>query len=1145
VEVNRVLGKFNVKQSDKKKILKTLNMKNASIEAAELFKKFQKIEFQQQHRVEGHDNIQINLVNSFRKLTATPVLTEDSISSIMDIDSTTNDLSWIIAPVVAVTNEERQNCNSIRARIFAQALRKPVIRYELPLKLTSLQKLSPEEIRDIYESNVEPWGYFIPLAPAYLTENFNVSDGYANGTIVVQHSFTYSDKMSKEDILRFEKLYNDISNIGKILTLPFPPATITCYKANDEDHPFSLISKNTAFIAEDYLATKRELITVNTTGAGVQNRTKSFKAKVGNYYLKDLLEYINYGIELKFGVTFHKVQGLTVPKIILQLNYMPGLGSLDFHSLYVAMTRTKENSHIQKIPIVDNDYRHLLNIVCPLWLFIFMKMYDDNGYWIIDDATLKHLVVDYNDALYKAKQKAAQYGKTPKTISTRKTILNKSNEWSRNRMEISGHDLQKFDKIPTYPICGNLIPYDQNSIFYGFVWANNSCCRDTLCTGLIHCFLQLSQNKQTELCCNDDSKFFETLSNYLTKELSFQEIFKRFNYLLIEETNYVTVNRGVDEVYSDLFICKRNCLRHNQDQLLNQLKGNRYFMDCCQLFQYKCSLCHLQDSVVIASPGLHGNLPFTGHFKNSVQEYFSEYNNLGLDGHFQINCSNINCTLHDFPYELSDSNDWVKRTYLNLPPVICFSLNGNQVNVQEYYYNNFIVNRKLIISDIKYSDLNQNSLKRYRVGACIFYNEGGVAMKANCGHYTAHIWSHGKWFVYDGMKEEGRFQLYHGNHPLEVLEDCPINVLQNEAPQGYSSLAAVIYFECSPDEEKSLIVKQTNLESCDNAVLLEVKNHGNYSIGTPIKKHIKSDVFEIPDAILNSSSDVNPSLKDIVLSEEQNHAIEWLFERFEEWKTLQQFDSIQLTTLMKKHIRILWSLPDNAESLLFECEIFFHQILTLSNLKKLKPTSWLSTNTLEAFINIINYQLKKTNRNHKIYDIFLLQFISQIDTATGKYTRNDSKIHHWIDREKRKSSERSEKMEDEKWKFTDYDLCLFPVNVNNNHFILFTYEYNSNKFSFYDSLENIPGEATSTVYKILKQCLVLSCNFSERESNTVHLVNGGSPQQNNTYDCGVYLARNMELIAFGNPLNYSSSDIETIRYIMTLKLLLAKCNPSE
>ena len=46
-----------------------------------------------------------------------------------------------------------------------------------------------------------------------------------------------------------------------------------------------------------------------------------------------------------------------------------------------------------------------------------------------------------------------------------------------------------------------------------------------------------------------------------------------------------------------------------------------------------------------------------------------------------------------------------------------------------------------------------------------------------------------------------------------------------------------------------------------------------------------------------------------------------------------------------------------------------------------------------------------------------------------------------------------------------------------------------------------------------------------------------SPKQNNNDDCGVFLLKNVELIAQNNPLNFNQKDIPEIRKQMLYKIL--------
>ncbi len=69
-------------------------------------------------------------------------------------------------------------------------------------------------------------------------------------------------------------------------------------------------------------------------------------------------------IDLAFAITYHKVQGQTMEKIILDLNKRPtSLKQLDFHAFYVGMARVELPQHIRILLCQDDDnFKHLLKL---------------------------------------------------------------------------------------------------------------------------------------------------------------------------------------------------------------------------------------------------------------------------------------------------------------------------------------------------------------------------------------------------------------------------------------------------------------------------------------------------------------------------------------------------------------------------------------------------------------------------------------------------------------------------------------------------------------------------------------------------------------------------------------------------------------
>ena len=77
-----------------------------------------------------------------------------------------------------------------------------------------------------------------------------------------------------------------------------------------------------------------------------------------------ILKFDSLPYDLRFAVTFHKAQGQTMGKVILDVRSRPKLlGRLVFSSFYVGLSRVKEGEHIRIIPYNDpssvNDLRNL------------------------------------------------------------------------------------------------------------------------------------------------------------------------------------------------------------------------------------------------------------------------------------------------------------------------------------------------------------------------------------------------------------------------------------------------------------------------------------------------------------------------------------------------------------------------------------------------------------------------------------------------------------------------------------------------------------------------------------------------------------------------------------------------------------------
>jgi len=59
------------------------------------------------------------------------------------------------------------------------------------------------------------------------------------------------------------------------------------------------------------------------------------------------LSYFDFGLDLAFAVTYHKVQGRTLDRVIIDL---ASIGHISVAAFYVAISRTRRQEHIRILP---------------------------------------------------------------------------------------------------------------------------------------------------------------------------------------------------------------------------------------------------------------------------------------------------------------------------------------------------------------------------------------------------------------------------------------------------------------------------------------------------------------------------------------------------------------------------------------------------------------------------------------------------------------------------------------------------------------------------------------------------------------------------------------------------------------------------
>lgn len=334
-----------------------------------LFQRFQLIELNQQMRA-AEDVEHTEMLNQMRYPTEggrripSDITTRFQVLSKADVES---DPSWITAPIIVKNNMERHNINKFQSMVFARQQKQPRFswRSELANRTTLDKDGTPKNASDTldefyYKNHPILTNYFVKGAPGYLIENINPSIGLANGTKIVYEAIVLDDR---DEPTKISELLT--TEISPDITLKHPPLFVIVSVPGADPSRFEHMT----------LVRNKVVIPIKICGRSKELIVKISRKK-GEPPLK--VYYKPHNAELGFSVTVNKIQGKTVDKIIIDLNYRPWRQQFDFHSLMVAISRVRSSKNIrvlqQQPGNVNFDY--LLQLEPNAKLLVWLKGYE-------------------------------------------------------------------------------------------------------------------------------------------------------------------------------------------------------------------------------------------------------------------------------------------------------------------------------------------------------------------------------------------------------------------------------------------------------------------------------------------------------------------------------------------------------------------------------------------------------------------------------------------------------------------------------------------------------------------------------------------------------------------------------------------------
>jgi len=202
----------------------------------------------------------------------------------------------------------------------------------------ALSSISRTALNSIYDQNNDTYAFFVPNAPGMITDNINVSLGIVNGAQCILHSLNLNPETSDQD-----KNLITYAAAGGIIEINIPLSINVELKNPKQNWPSG--AKLESF---------QERVIIPIGNSSTKHTT------VG---LNKQLKFGNFSVDIAFSITYHKIQGQTLERIIVDLNHIPSSRKqIDFASLFVGLSRVKHGTHIRILPLRKESEKFLKNL---------------------------------------------------------------------------------------------------------------------------------------------------------------------------------------------------------------------------------------------------------------------------------------------------------------------------------------------------------------------------------------------------------------------------------------------------------------------------------------------------------------------------------------------------------------------------------------------------------------------------------------------------------------------------------------------------------------------------------------------------------------------------------------------------------------
>jgi len=225
--------------------------------------------------------------------------------------------------------------NKNQAFLFARKHNLPVISWRTTLTEESdtifaqAARGEPARMDEIMDAIPEMTFYFVCGAPAILKDNLWTTAGLVNGRICKMHSLTLSGPTSVESWGRINQ-----AGPGQEVMLPIPPLSIN----------IALEDSSPQLMAHSIASGETIIPLMLQKMSRPLSLAKNLRFISRQGAKKPKLAYYDFGVDLAFAVTYHKVQGRTIDRVMIDCS---AVERMTVAAIYVAISRTRKQDHIR------------------------------------------------------------------------------------------------------------------------------------------------------------------------------------------------------------------------------------------------------------------------------------------------------------------------------------------------------------------------------------------------------------------------------------------------------------------------------------------------------------------------------------------------------------------------------------------------------------------------------------------------------------------------------------------------------------------------------------------------------------------------------------------------------------------------------